>query len=309
MNTHTIVKERLQFRTIRPRDFGEIVRKMELTDSRTCDYTLGGIVLWADYFGYRMAEDGDTLYISGGREDDLSIPAYSLPLGGTEFTREVELLLEQSDSGSVWFSAIPEDRLHLFANLDCDVTVEELGPQWSDYLYDIQSMAHLAGGAMKKKRNHLNRYLTDHAGAHLEPLTLQWIQGCLELLHKCGHDETPTGRAEYAAVEDMLMHWQDYEPWFVGRVLIADGGVSGFTVGEVKMDTLHVHVERADHSQQGANETLAAEFAREMSELYPRLLYVNRQDDAGDPGVRASKESWHPLRLLPKYNIRLSELY
>lgn len=304
MNTHVIVKEQLRFRRIEPADFGEIARKMELTDSRTCDYTLGGIVLWAKYFNYRMAEDADTLYISGGREDNLTIKAYAMPLGGTEFSHEVDELVEQEE-GSVWFSAIPEDRLHLFANLDHDVTVEELGAEWSDYLYDIRAMAELSGGHMKKKRNHVNRYLTDHTDAHLVPLASKWIDECMELLHRCGHDDTPTGRAEYEAVEQMLLHWDDYEPWFTGRALIADGHVAGFTVGEIKGDTLHVHIERANHSQQGANETLASEFAHEMLTLYPRLLYVNRQDDAGDPGIRASKESWHPLRLLPKFNIHV----
>lgn len=304
MKTHVITKQRLQFREIEPSDFGEIARKMELTDSRTCDYTLGGIVLWSNYFNYQMAEADDTLYISGGREDNLAVKAYALPLGGTEFTHEVEELADQQE-GDVWFSAIPEDRLHLFANLSCDVSVEELGAEWSDYLYDIHAMSQLTGGAMKKKRNHVNRYLADHPDARMLPLADEYIAPCLELMRKCGHDDTPTGCAEYDAVEHMLLNWHEYEPWFIGRVLVADGQVAGFTIGETKGDTLHVHIERADHSQQGANETLASEFASEMSTLYPRLLYVNRQDDAGDPGIRASKESWHPLRLLPKYNIHL----
>lgn len=302
MNTQVIVKERLRFRAIGPEDFGEIAHRMELTDSRTCDYTLGGIVLWTKYFNYRMALADDTLYISGGREDNLSVRAFALPLGGTEFTEEIEQLMDYA-GGEVWFSAIPEDRLHLFAGLDHEVTVEELGPEWSDYLYDIQTFAHLTGGAMKKKRNHVNRYMADHPDAHLVPLTEEWLPGCLELLARCGHDRTPTGTAEYDAVEEMLLRWGDYEPWFTGRVLVAGGEVAGFTVGETKGDTLHVHVERADHTQSGSNETLASEYAREMLARNPRLRYVNRQDDAGDPGLRAGKESWHPLRLLPKFNV------
>ena len=33
------------------------------------------------------------------------------------------------------------------------------------------------------------------------------------------------------------------------------------------------------------------------------LVYVNRQDDAGDPGLRAAKESWRPVMMLPKFNV------
>jgi len=40
-----------------------------------------------------------------------------------------------------------------------------------------------------------------------------------------------------------------------------------------------------------------------MLETYSRLVYVNRQDDAGDPGLRAAKESWRPVMMLPKFNV------
>lgn len=275
---------------------------MALTDSRTCDYTLGGIVLWTNYFGYRMAEDADTLYISGGREDDLSVKAYAMPLGGIEFSREVERLLEL-EGGDVWFSAIPEDRLHVFASLDCNVTVEELGAEWSDYLYDIHMLSGLSGNVMKKKRNHVHRYMTEHADAEIRALTGNDIDECLGLLELCGHDLSATGVAEYAAVEHMLRNWSQHEPWFDGMVLSSGDRIDGFTVGEIKGDTLHVHVERANHAVQGANEALTSKYAEEMLRRYPRLEYENRQDDAGDAGLRASKESWHPLRLIPKYNI------
>ena len=65
----------LTFRPITEADYGRIAHYMELTDSQTCDYTLGGVVLWADFFNYQIAEADDTLFIRGGREDDLRIPA------------------------------------------------------------------------------------------------------------------------------------------------------------------------------------------------------------------------------------------
>ncbi len=66
----------LTFRPITAADFGRIGRYRGLTDSQTCDYTLGGVVLWADCFNYQIAEADDTLFIRGGPEDDLKIPAY-----------------------------------------------------------------------------------------------------------------------------------------------------------------------------------------------------------------------------------------
>lgn len=294
---------RLRFREITTADFGEIARYMALTESRTCDYTLGGIVLWAGYFNYRIATSADgTLYISGGREDDLSVRAYALPLGAADFAASVGCLAENADGAPLWFSAIPEDRLHLFASLP-GVEVYELGAEWSDYLYDIEPIARLDGGAMKKKRNHVNRFLADNPDAELVGLTAANAPACRRLLEALGHDGSPTGRAEFEAIGAMLTHTEAYAPFFSGAVLLAAGRPVGFTIGETKGDTLHVHVEKADHTVAGANEALTSMFAARMLDRFPALRFINRQDDAGDPGLRVSKQSWRPLRLLPKFNV------
>ncbi len=303
MNRYTTTTiQGLRFHTITREDFADIARFMRLSDSRTCDYTFGGIVLWTDHFNYRMAIRNNTLYILGGREDDLSIPAFAMPVGDADFNESMELL--RASHEPTWLSAVPEDRLHLFASLP-RVEVSELGSEWSDYLYDINAMADLSGGAMKKKRNHVNRFMADHPDACLVDIDRHIAAECRRLLHTVGHDDSPTGRSEFAAVDSMLANWSDYAPYLVGQALVVGGAIVGFTVGETKGDTLHVHVEKCDHTVAGANEALASMFAAEMRRRDRRLLYVNRQDDAGDPGLRASKQSWHPLRLLPKFNVRI----
>lgn len=305
MKTYTIATlEALKFHSITREDFGDIAHFMQLSDSRTCDYTLGGIVLWADHFNYRIAIADNTLYVRGGREDNLSVAAYAMPVGDSDFDESITLLRDMEEPDPLWLSAVPEDRLHLFASLP-DASVSELGREWSDYLYDIHSLATLTGGAMKKKRNHVNRFLTENPDARLWEFTPEIIAGCRRLLHSVGHDETATGISEFDAVDRMLADWEDYSPYLIGMALVTGGRVIGFTVGETKDDTLHCHVEKCDHTVAGANEALTSMFAAEMSRRNPRLLYVNRQDDANDPGLRASKESWHPLRLLPKFNVKL----
>lgn len=77
-----------------------------------------------------------------------------------------------------------------------------------------------------------------------------------------------------------------------------------FTAAEIIGDTLIIHIEKMDHEVAGAGETINKLFAAEMLHRHPQLRYINREDDAGDPGLRYAKESYHPLRLLRKFNVR-----
>lgn len=289
----------LDFRPVTTADLPLVAHYLAQTDSRTCDYTIGGIYLWIDVFNYEISEADDILLIRGRQENDLTLPAFSLPLGPEESVgHAVRLLAEHHHP--LRFSAIPEDRLHLFAEVGC-THVSELGPDWSDYIYSMDSMATLAGNAMKRKRNHVNRFMTDNPSyrfVELDP------ERCRTLLASVGHDGSMLGSAEFAAVDNMLADWDSFRPYLHGRMLLDESGRTvAFTVCEVKDDTLHVHIEKADHSVSGSGETVAHLLCKEMKSLYPQLTYVNRQDNAGDEGLRTAKESWRPLRLLPKYNV------
>ena len=56
----------------------------------------------------------------------------------------------------------------------------------------------------------------------------------------------------------------------------------------------------------GAGETINKLFAGMMTALHPELVYINREEDTGDPGLRRAKESYHPAMILRKYNAEIS---
>lgn len=86
-------------------------------------------------------------------------------------------------------------------------------------------------------------------------------------------------------------------------IIFAEGKACAFTIGDVKGDTLFIHIEKALREYNGSYEIINQQFAKAMCDKYPEIKYVNREDDAGDIGLRMAKESYHPLEILRKYNV------
>lgn len=266
--------------------------------------------MWIDYFNYRYCIVNDTLFIQGVDEDNMDLTAYSLPLGALPLADSIAILKRHCEATGrqLRFSAIPEDMLHLFVETG-PTAIEELH-NWSDYLYDAASLSSLAGNQLKKKRNHVNRFLADNPDAKFRPLSMHDIDECKALLTRLADADNPADISVTASVErtqvfEVLNAWGDtYRHYMRGACLHDNtGALVAFTVGEVIGDTLFVHIEKMDHTIPGAGETINKMFAHFITSMYPQVKYINREEDVGDEGLRAAKQSYHPVRLLPKFNV------
>ena len=79
--------------------------------------------------------------------------------------------------------------------------------------------------------------------------------------------------------------------------LVTRLGITALSVGEIKGDTLFAHAEKADVNAAGAYPAMAQAFVNFMGTGF---TYVNREDDAGDEGIRYSKLNYKPIELIPK---------
>ena len=295
----------LKFRPITPDTLPLINSLLQESTSRTCDYTIGGIFMWADRFHYEYCVYRDTLFIKGVSETDSTLTAFSMPVGPLPLEECVELILQYCEYYGIRavFSAVPEDKIaYLMALIDGDV--EELD-DWADYLYDARGLASLSGKKYNKKRNHVNRFMTENPHYVLEPLTANLLPEVL-LFHTGMHanDDSDADMAEYERREctRVLNHYNSYP--FEGAVLRDEyGEICAFTCGEIIGDTLYVHIEKMNHEVAGSGETINKLFAEYMTSRHPGLRYINREEDCGDEGLRHAKESYNPVMRLRKFNL------
>ncbi|MFR3992048.1 MAG: phosphatidylglycerol lysyltransferase domain-containing protein [Angelakisella sp.] len=90
-----------------------------------------------------------------------------------------------------------------------------------------------------------------------------------------------------------------------GGVLTAGGKIYGFAVASMINETMmDENIEKADGEEPGAYPMVCREMAKMMKQKYPGLVFINREEDTGDEGLRRSKESYCPVMLLEKYVTR-----
>ena len=115
------------------------------------------------------------------------------------------------------------------------------------------------------------------------------------------------GTPEYEMIEDELNgisfvidHMDSMEFKMAG--VLVDGKLAAFTIGNYyEADKLvYINVEKADPSIRGLYQCICSEF---LIQAFPDAELVNREDDMGLEGLRKSKMSYHPIKLVEKYTI------
>lgn len=293
------------FKRIGLDDMSSIRKYVNCNTDRTCDYTLGGIFMWVDYFDYEYCIVDNTLFIKGISENHPGMVAFSLPLGELPLKDSIQRILDYCKAHNIRpaFSAIPTAKAKEIAEL-FGGEVEAL-EGWSDYLYDAHSLATLQGKAYAKKRNHVNRFIADNPDCKFEMITDANLDEALAFFDTVDLEEKEDKEMAAYELEQCKEVMRNLDKYlFDGAILRGqDGKICALTLGEAVGDTLFVHVEKMDHNVSGAGEAINKMFASEMIMRNGNVSYINREEDMNDSGLRFAKESYHPVALLDKSNI------
>ena len=274
--------------------------------TRSCDYTPGNLIMWARFMDYRYAIEEDTLFISCKSQNDMKSEAFLPPIGKMELKEAVAILKEycENTGKELRLTAVPQEFIEELRNILPHFECEEL-ENWSDYVYDIQKLATLQGKALNKKRNRYNKFITEQPAYTYNRCTADDITDVVKFLasnRECQHNREDNMRCYehwqcMATVRNLLKYEQP------AGVLRIDGRITAFTLGEVFNDTLFVHIEKADHNIAGASEAINRLFVNDILTEHPELVYANREEDLGDPGLRQVKRAYNPVMMIQRYEM------
>lgn len=171
-----------------------------------------------------------------------------------------------------------------------------------DYLYRRTDLAELPGARFHKKRNRIHYFTSRHAFT-VEPFSQRHLVAALHLLDRWQRRHEPGGspsqQAETAATREGLEHAD--ELGLSGVVLLTGKGVAAFALGEPLNDlTVACLFEKSDPDLEGAAQLINREFSRFQP---PACLYVNREQDLGNQGLKEAKNSYHPVEMIRKFRV------
>ena len=280
-------------------------RLFEIENSRSADFCFGNVYMWDKRFKQSVAFCGDRLVTLLHRKGELF---FAFPVGGGDIRPSFEFMagICERNGLPMRISVVCEEHLALISEAYPDKFDIIEDRDFSDYIYEIGKLAEYPGRHLHAKRNYCNRFEAEHEWS-FEPMTKACLSDCLDMLDKWTRQSSDRLTGDIAYEHDAIVRgFEGFdELGLEGGILIADGRLVGFTVGEViSSDTFCTHFEKAYTDIDGAYTMLCREMARMVMEKHPDVRYVNREDDMGNPALRASKLSYKPEEILKKYIVR-----
>jgi len=274
---------------------------LRYSDYRGAEYCFTTLFIWDESYLSRCARYKDFLLLKSGSGEETR---YLYPAGRGDRREVIELLMQDADERGNSFSLIsltPQTKAELEELFPGTFNFKVVRNNF-DYIYETEKLISLSGKKLQSKRNHINYFKDFFKGWSYEELTEDTIDEIIGFNEEwckeadCGKSQSLC--LESAAVSKCLANFGKLS--VKGGVLRIDGKIVAYTIGEqLNSDTFIIHIEKAFASIRGAYPMINREFAQREA---IGLKYINREDDAGDEGLRKAKESYHPAFMLEKFN-------
>jgi len=295
----------LQYQPLTNKDLPLLAPYVAAKKSRLADHTLLYWHMWGEYLGMEYAIDDGLLFLRRNSRWGMS---YYLPCSATEVLSTVDAarrLCEAVGNGELRICALEKEEAEA---LEGEFSVQEQGTSrtWADYLYLAEDLATLSGRRYHKKRNLVHQFEKLYPDCRYEPLDESNHGAAMEFLRRrlesgeIDEGEAVECRRALAALADFA------RLPLSGGALVIGSEMVALTVGERVGDVLFVHIEKGDRAFKGAYQYINYCYARDMYER-GEIRYINREDDAGDEGLRKAKLSYFPVELLHKYHVVLKQ--
>lgn len=292
----------INFKTLGIDEIIEILPYFERNTLLLSAYSAAFKVMWNRHYGLKFAEVENCVVFMEKYRGHIwfHYPMSKNDSGAEE--RAVDAVEDycRSNGTRLNWASVPRHKLFpLVERYGADLNMKSY-LRWRDYLYNASDFRDYPGRKFSGQRNHVNKFkklYPDYKFCVLSSADGEEIRAFLkEYEGKQLAKGTVIAREEMDAVYRLVplidkLHMK-------AAAIRIDGKIEALAMGETCGQTLIVDVEKG-MNYEGIYQVMAQEFARAFAG--ENILYINREDDAGDRGLRKSKLQYNPIARLDRY--------
>ena len=289
-----------------PEDYEELKQYFLLRNAGTCENIILDTYLWKNYYQTKYIKwDKGIVWIYSNKDEVFTWTPLSKDEDLKEGFEFVQKYFNEELGQKLKMYLVDEEAVKIL-DLPEDKYIVEEDRDYFDYVYDAEKLRNLSGKKFHKKKNHVNAFLKEYDGRYDFRLMCCMEEGHIEEFLEKWRDardiEDEYNRVDYEleGIKYVLNNCQMLK-MRMGGVFI-DGKLEAFSIGSYSDEekTAYIHVEKANPEIRGLYPFINREFLRQGFE---DAELVNREDDMGLEGLRKAKLSYHPVKLVKKYNI------
>ncbi|MCX5782164.1 MAG: phosphatidylglycerol lysyltransferase domain-containing protein [Elusimicrobia bacterium] len=261
-----------------------------------CEYTFANLFAWKDLYNLSLSTLEDFVLLSSRKNETSN---FFDPIGLGDKKSVIKKILKD---GKTSFILVQEDTKKLFEN-ESDISIF-LDRDNCDYLYNSEDLIVLKGKIYDGKRNYIKRFKSGNKYKYVR-INDKNNNECLKFVDKWCEFRDCEGaeslKHEKKAIKEMLGNFSCLK--LFGGLIEIGGEIAALAAGELlNKDTFVIHILKSKNGVIGLNQTMNNEF---LANEAAGFKFVNMEQDLGVEGLRKSKLSYHPLKLINKYTIRL----
>ena len=289
----------IEYRDVELNDRAKLTEILYGEPDRGCEYTFGNIYIWAKVYGTKIGWFGNTALVKFTTYKNSGL----LPVG-SDLEGGVKAALED---GFKTFIALRKEDCERLEQLFPEKFTFEPMKDAGEYVYNSDDLINLRGKKYHGKRNHISKYTSLYPGYTFGEINEQNIAEVRKMHNAWCQENGCAGddglEQESCAVRIAFENF--FELGFDGGYITDGEKIVAFAMGERINDTSYcVHIEKAYRDVDGAYTVINHDFASHFCKDY---MYINREDDAGEEGLRKAKLSYHPAYVTEKYIATVKE--
>ncbi|MDR2658507.1 MAG: phosphatidylglycerol lysyltransferase domain-containing protein [Spirochaetaceae bacterium] len=254
------------------------------------EFTFANLYLFRRRYNYKISREQDGNILISGEHDGkkffttpCAVPSESVLLAlfaGHDYWKGI------SDS-------VLENKFPLLEKLGIIISEDRDN---FDYLYNTSDLALLSGKKFHKKRNLVNAFLLSYPDHEEKSLSTEYLPQAITILERWRQDKGSDG--DYIAAREALELSSEIK--LTGMICFVNKHPAGYCLGEYVAggSMFALHFEKCIDEYKGIYQAVNQFFAASLPQ---ECIYINREQDLGDEGLRQAKMTYRPCGFVKKY--------